>query len=436
MSRIISIGLRTAFVMLAVIFLISTANASQATAAQPAGQNNVIEKPANDPVRSFLDPNHTYLPTIFSTRIVLPNEEYSVIAWNDLGMHCYNRDFADLAVLPPYNTLWAQVIRRGSPPAVITTGITVSYSFPDNTYSVGKSNFWTYAEALFGVALAPNIGLTGRGLSGTMRAEEDHFIAEGIPLTEYSDSNPTIPDPYQLAQVVVRNDAGDILAQTRVVAPVSTEMRCDRCHSDGAFDITTGKVETNILTLHDQENAEEYPAGHDTPLMQRRPVLCAECHSSNAIGAPGVPGIPNLSKAMHSKHSDKVTQDTDGCYNCHPGPTTKCLRDVMSTQHGMGCVDCHGTMEKVKENANPWLSEPRCDTCHNQGGYQQDNALYRFSKGHGGIYCEGCHDSTHAIAPSSNEKDGLKFLDLTGHPGPLVCTGCHDHDPTSGGPHQ
>ncbi len=55
-----------------------------------------------------------------------------VIAWNDLGMHCYNRDFQDLAVLPPFNTLWAQVIQVGDPPQVITTGLTVEYSFADN----------------------------------------------------------------------------------------------------------------------------------------------------------------------------------------------------------------------------------------------------------------------------------------------------------------
>ena len=39
--------------------------------------------------------------------------QYILLGWNDLGMHCYNRDFQDLAVLPPYNTLWAQVIKRG-----------------------------------------------------------------------------------------------------------------------------------------------------------------------------------------------------------------------------------------------------------------------------------------------------------------------------------
>ena len=58
-----------------------------------------------------------------------------VISWNDLGMHCYNRDFNDLAVLPPANTLWAQVVRVGNPPQVITTGVTVEYFFADNPAS-------------------------------------------------------------------------------------------------------------------------------------------------------------------------------------------------------------------------------------------------------------------------------------------------------------
>ncbi len=58
---------------------------------------------------------------------------YVVLGWNDLGMHCYNRDYRDMAVLPPYNTLWVQVVQRGNPPSIVTSGITVKYSFPGNT---------------------------------------------------------------------------------------------------------------------------------------------------------------------------------------------------------------------------------------------------------------------------------------------------------------
>ncbi len=367
-----------------------------------------------------------------------PLASYVVLAWNDLGMHCYNRDFQDLAVLPPFNTLWAQVIRVGDPPQIVTKGISVTYFFEDNTYSAGKSNFWEYDQDLFGVDLPLNVGLAGKGLSGEMDRAGDHFVAEGIPLTEFRDSDPKTPYPYQLATIVVSNAASKReLARTITVAPVSTEMHCDTCHYDGAIeDIAEGRVELNILRLHDEENQDEYPPGHQGPLMDRRPILCAECHESNALQAPGVEGLPSLSKAIHDEHEEKVTADLNGCYNCHPGPQTKCLRDIMS-QRGMDCIDCHGTMSKVAENPDPWLNEPRCDNvaCHGSS-YSQNAALYRMSSGHGGVYCAGCHDSPHAIAPSTQANDAIKFVMLQNHAGPLSeCTTCHASRPDDVDPH-
>lgn len=375
-----------------------------------------------------------YLPLINQSYV---SSRYIVIGWNDLGMHCYNRDFQDLAVLPPFNTLWAQVIRVGDPPEIVTSGIQVAYSFPDNTYSVGKTNFWDYDLPLFKVDLQDNIGLTGKGLAGEMDLKGDYFIAEGIPLTEFDDGNHTTRVPYQLADIVVSNLSGAELTRNQVVAPVSTEMRCDNCHSDGAFDITTGRVELNILTLHDEEHQSEYPSDNNLPLVDRRPILCAECHASNALAAPGMPEIPSLSNAMHENHAEEVSDDKNGCYQCHPGPETQCLRDVMSNEYELDCVDCHGGMKVVASNPNPWLNEPRCDDCHTDPGYEQDQALYRFSKGHGGLYCEACHDSTHAIAASSEPRDGIKFVNLQAHDGTLdTCTVCHLSQPSDGGPHQ
>ena len=379
-----------------------------------------------------------YLPIIAGSSPL--TGEYVLLGWNDLGMHCYNKDFSNLGVLPPYNNLWAQVIRRGDPPQIVTAGISVNYYFPENTYSVGKSNFWDYASALFGENLAPNIGLTGKGLVGLMDVKSDHFVAEGIPLTEYNDNDWLNRQPYQLATLEARDlVTGKVIASNQVVAPVSTEMHCNYCHSDngdGNEGIHTGVVETNILTKHDQENLEEYPAGHTGPLMDRRPILCAECHASNALGAPGVAGLPSLSHAIHNKHSEEgVASTLDGCYSCHPGPSTRCLRDVMS-QRGMDCIDCHGTLKQVSLNPNPWLQEPRCDGCHSDPVYAQDQSLYRMSTGHGGVRCEGCHDSTHAIAESSQPRDAIKFISLQGHAGTLQeCTVCHLTQPESGGPH-
>jgi hypothetical protein len=92
-------------------------------------------------------------------------------------------------------------------------------------------------------------------------------------------------------------------------------------------------------------------------------------------------------------------------------------------------------MAQVAQNPNPWFNEPRCDGCH-LNRFQQNNALYRFSTGHGGVYCEGCHDSTHAIARSTQPRDAIKFIALQGHAGTLdTCTVCHSAMPTGAGPH-
>jgi hypothetical protein len=365
-------------------------------------------------------------------------------------MHCYNRDFRYLAVLPPYNNLWAQVVHRGDPPTLVANGISLAYAFPDNTFSVGKSNFWDYDVPLFGVNLPPNVGLKGKGLSGALDPHQAKaaFVAEGIPLTEFRDSdfnaNPAnpAPYPYQLANVTASDTAtGALLAETVTVSPVSTEMRCDHCHADGMQeDIATGSVELNILALHDREHQSDYPPGHTGPLSGRTPILCAECHASAALNAPGMSGVPNLSRAMHEKHSDKVPQSLTGCYECHPGPQTQCLRDVMS-ERGMDCVDCHGSMEQVAQNPSPWLNEPRCNStaCHPGPSYAQDQPLYRHSRGHGGLYCEACHDSTHAIAPSREPNDAIKFLALQGLNRAIGagnrCNVCHTVRPTGPGPH-
>jgi len=384
---------------------------------------------------------------------------YKIVGWNDLGMHCMNESFANLAVLPPYNTLWAQVIRQGPEPAIVTSGVTVEYSIVDNTYSAGKTDFWQYARKLFGVDLAPNVGLTGATLAGQMHVAGDHFAVEGVPLTPYRDSAPQPGPqnwyPYQLAHLVAKDSVtGQVLAETTTVAPVSTEMRCDTCHADGMQEgIATGNVETNILTLHDQEEG--------TNLMGARPVLCASCHASNALGAPGKPGLPNLARAMHKKHAPDndalagfngahltalfnqsgaaptaINEGTNNCYLCHPGQQTQCLRDVMY-QDGMTCTNCHGGTADVANPARrPWIDEPRCGTCHAAQYAENDGKLYRNSVGHGGLYCEACHGSPHAILPSTQPNDNIQNIALQGHAGTLSdCTVCHATVPAGPGPH-
>jgi len=233
---------------------------------------------------------------------------------------------------------------------------------------------------------------------------------------------------------VARDTAtGSLLAETTTVAPVSTEMRCETCHADGKEPGgNTGNVETNILTLHDAEE--------NTTLMASRPVLCARCHASNALGAPGNPALPNLSRAMHDRHALEPGGDhgTNDCYLCHPGQQTQCLRDVMY-QKGLTCIACHGTTAAVANPArNPWVDLPRCGDAHCHGGNfaEEPGKRYRDSKGHGGVYCEACHGSPHAILPTIQPNDNIQNIALQGHPGTLDdCTVCHGSVPDGPGPH-
>jgi hypothetical protein len=351
-----------------------------------------------------------------------------VLSWNDLGMHCMNVTHATLSILPPYNNVYAQVIARGTEttaPSVVTTGITVSYSIPGNTYSVGKTDFWTYDQALFGVDLPDNVGLTGKGLWGELDPAGDHFVAEGIPITPFPDAMPTTEDPYQQARLIAFGPGHVELARSHPTVPVSGEIHClgSGCHTS----------EAAILNAHEREGGFD-PA--DTP------ILCARCHASPALGTPGDPEAKYLSFRIHDQHDfiDQSIPGIDGCYRCHPGAATRCFRGTMSIQPGMICQDCHGTIgtvaRSIEQGRVPWLNEPACRTCHTATYGEPVGQLYRFSKGHGGVYCEGCHHSTHAEWPSREPRDNANAIALQGHVGLLAdCTVCHGTIPTGVGPH-
>ncbi|KXK44177.1 MAG: hypothetical protein UZ05_CHB002002687, partial [Chlorobi bacterium OLB5] len=60
------------------------------------------------------------------------SQQYVLLGWNDLGMHCSNKDFSKIGILPPYNNVFAQLIKKqpGQLPLVVNTGFTVEYSIP------------------------------------------------------------------------------------------------------------------------------------------------------------------------------------------------------------------------------------------------------------------------------------------------------------------
>jgi hypothetical protein len=253
-----------------------------------------------------------------------------------------------------------------------------------------------------------------------MVASENYFVAEGVPVTPYTDDNLLTEDPYQMALLRLLDQQQAEIASTQPVVPVSNEINCvsSGCHSS----------ETNILNQHEDEG------GFDP---NNTPILCASCHPDNALGEPGMPGIEPFSYVIHEKHAE-ITND---CYKCHPGPNTQCHRDVMKAA-GLTCQTCHGNVQHVASTiANgrePWLEEPQCGdvACHGVSYAEETGKLFRQSRGHGGLFCSACHGSPHVILPSMVDRDNVQNITLQGFAGTLEsCRVCHGVDPQAPGPH-
>ena len=440
---------------------------------------------------------------------------YKVLATNDLGMHCVDADFSVFSILPPYNVVNAQVVRRsgtGRPVVVNDSVVTLRYeAVRDTNGSINstsrrsKTNFWSFAAQTYGASLAYGQGLKGLYMPADAPTVAQRsfawdtgsalFRAEGVPIVPVDDAGNV--NRYPLMRVVAVDRAtGRTVASTDVVLPVSEETTCANCHATGASAASDTAVtwsaktdleiqsRENVLLLHDHNNG--------TRLFASKPVLCASCHYSPALDLAGAG--PNstqsdhelMSAVMHDFHADKMrspsgaalpdhwlTQgqqppaaESQSCYQCHPGKSTQCLRGAMTD--AVTCQNCHGGMKSVGGNTRrPWVDLPRCQSCHtgdatdhvtlepslmatdgirallafspddpsatpflatNKRFAENDGKLYRYSKGHSGIACEGCHNSTHAIWPNPVDlhNDNVAAKQLQGHSGTISeCSTCH-----------
>ena len=454
---------------------------------------------------------------------------WTLLGWNNLGMHCMDSDYSVFSILPPYNTVHAQLINDQGRLVTNVTGIGITYhavadadgSF--NATSRGKGNFWQYAAQVYGVGPAEDVGLPVPGpdayaMPGTNNAPQamhydanfKWFAAYGVPITPYDDAGK--PNQYPMMRITATNSAGQVLASTDIVLPVSDEMDCKLCHASGSgpdaepgdgwvWDGDPGRdYRLNILRLHDERHirtskfrAALAAAGfhtnglYDTVTIQKRPILCATCHLSEALPGTGMTNIPPLTTAMHGLHANVVDPRNDltldasenrvSCYSCHPGSVTRCLRGAMGKAVApdgsmqMQCQSCHGGMSDVGSPARTgWLEEPNCQACHVGGANNAFGtirfldamtngvlrvpadtrfattpnspapgvSLYRFSAGHGGLQCSACHGSTHAEFPSALPSDNVQSRQRQGHAGVISeCTACHAAQPNTvnGGPH-
>ena len=433
---------------------------------------------------------------------------YALLGWSELGMHCIDgKGYSTFSVLPPYNIIHSQLVKKGEPPTLVSSGATITYqATPDTKKSIDsisstKTNFWTYVQALFLANPKPDVGLAGYAVQGkkatkmSYNAALGYWEAIGVPTIGYDDKGNF--NPYPMAKLNAKV-SGKSVASSSIVVSVSDELSCGTCHasgSDPAAEPASGWVDNpdptkdmkfNILKKHDDRwNIQPYLAqlaaegyNYQSSLFQTAssgtPVLCAACHSDNALGAPGLAGIGAEASDMHTLHGPQILQangqtldqnsladDNKSCYLCHPGPVTQCKRGAMNK---VLCSSCHGTLTYAGNPArNPWLIEPSCQLCHqNSQRYTTafDNGqwravtdqtfatnpnvpiagsdLYRYSSGHGSVYCSGCHGSPHAEFPTLQANDSVYPQKLQGYVAKITeCSVCHTNVPVTnnGGPH-
>ncbi len=370
-----------------------------------------------------------------------------------------------------------------------------------NSSSATKTNFWSYVNALFLANPLPETGLAGYNTQSTTannlnyNSTVGYWEAVGIPTVPYDDKGAW--NPYPMAILTAKDSSGTVLATAKIVLAVSDEMSCKSCHASGtdkAAEPASGWVyhsdpqkdpKLNILKKHDdkwpiaqyltklQAKGYNYQSSLYQTAITGTPVLCSACHSDNALSESGLTGIQSLSRDMHALHGpqvnpatnitlDKTTDDLNSCYLCHPGPVTQCKRGAMNKRT---CASCHGNVSYVSASArNPWLIEPACQMCHNtshrytttfvKGAWRQTtdltfatNAnvpitganLYRFSTGHGSLFCSGCHGSTHAEYPTLQANDNVYPAALQGYAAKITeCSTCHSTalaTTANGGPH-
>ena len=395
-----------------------------------------------------------------------------VLAYNDLGMHCMDREFSVFSILPPFNVLNAQVVLRdskGDPYLGDNLDVDVMYSpIQDasgsiNSYSYApgsdKTDFWLYANTLFGTMLQPGEGLTGYYMpedhptnpgSQAMGYNPVHgwFSAEGIPITPTDDSQGVNPFPL-LRITALDPDSGSAMGSIDAVVPVATETDCQACHATGEIGAddpavtwsSLGDLEkqskVNILLLHDERQG--------TDLVSSQPVLCAGCHYSKALDLTGAGpsgdqiGNPTFSKVMHEYHGDLTEGGLpvfppagtieENCYQCHPGQQTQCQRGAMKTG-GMDCFDCHGNMVAVGGNRAPWVDLPNCQSCHtgdavshlSGAGMEPDASGIRLTQ----AYLTGDATATPIVAANKRfaENTDELFRNSKGHSG-IACEACH-----------
>ncbi len=412
--------------------------------------------------------------------------KYVLLAWSGKGMHFISDNNQFFSISQPGNTIFAQLIKRGKTPEIVTGNLRISYRIEEGFKTPSlNSNFWQYSRSFYGRRINDNEGFSGRKTTGDMTFDESLmvFSADDIPIIPYRADGSFVPFP--ILYVEARDSGtGELLCSTGVSVPVSTEMGCRNCHGGnwGIKNITGLSDETSldILKTHDRLNRTNLESLSE----KGNPKMCSNCHAGEQPETGEKSKHLNLSAAIHGFHANYIAvDDPDPCSNCHPSSGfTKSYRGIHS-RIGLDCSNCHGKMEdhalsllvserkegkseaerlikhlrprsvdnvKQIEPRKAWINQPDCLNCHT--GFnppetdqsppnvwtKDKRSLYGSRSDEVGIMCPACHGISHAEYPATNifgnSRDNFQPLQYQKNAYPIGanknCKLCHTMDKT------
>ena len=402
----------------------------------------------------------------------------SLVGWSAQGVNeTAGTDFSVFSLQPPGSTIRAQFMRGGllvtnDSDVFVTYEAVTDASGSRNSTSIGKGNFYDYAEALYGIALAPDEGLAGFAMPGpanlpqpmSFDSAQRWFHADAIPITPIDDQGGK--NAYPMMRLVARNGAGTLLASTDIALPVSDGLDCRACHASGSPAVARPSggwvwdcdperdYKLNVLQKHDDRHLGSgvysnvlREAGYDSEGLfvsatrNNQPVLCVRCHASNAAPGSGIEGMRPLTQVLHAKHSYvsdpkrglplSFFNDSAVCLTCHAGPENRYLRGAhrqtvkADGALAMQCQSCHGNMLAVgREGRQGWHDEPNCQSCHT-GTALQNNGQIRYTSAFDAVgRVRQAINQTFATQPSTSSAGLSSFSHSQGHGG-LKCAACH-----------
>jgi hypothetical protein len=164
-------------------------------------------------------------------------------------------------------------------------------------------------------------------------------------------------------------------------------------------------------------------------------AACQDCHGNLAqVGNDFSKNVSSTSPGAFVLAADYYTNpatprvpwaNEPACQSCHTGDVNSNLANsagVLKASDGIRLLQAYRTTDP---NAKPIIATNRRFAENVINGKQ---VLYRLSKGHGGVFCEACHGSTHAEWPNPvpAANDNVTPTQLQGFAGKLIdCTVCH-----------